>query len=476
MTAPGSAPPAPLAGLRVVDLSRVLAGPLATMTLGDLGADVIKVERPGEGDDTRHWGPPFAGEDAAYFLSLNRNKRSVAIDLKSAEGVGSVRRLAANADVLIENFRRGSMDALGLPLDDLRRANPRLVTCSLTAFGDDAPEAAARPGYDIIVQALCGLMSVTGDPDGGPVKAGVALLDVITGLQATIGILAALAERERTGAGRHVSVSLFDASVAAMVNQAANTLIGGVVPAALGTAHPNIVPYQAFHASDRPFILAAGNDRLFRRTCEVAGHPEWADDERFATNQARVTSRDALISLLGAVFGTRPVRDWLDALDRASVPCSPIRNMAEVFESPEGAALVDEVADPARGGVLRLVANPLRFDGMRLEMRLSPPVLGADTQAVLEPWARRSRSREPGQKHWKRGRSHSRSSMPCPTRPTGSQRSSSPVAGTDRCTVATSPLRPRRERSRRSAKEGPCSTSASAAGRPACRWPNDAPD
>jgi crotonobetainyl-CoA:carnitine CoA-transferase CaiB-like acyl-CoA transferase len=377
-----TSPPAPLEGVRVVDLSRVLAGPLATMTLADLGADVVKVERPDGGDDTRHWGPPFAGDDAAYFLSLNRNKRSVTADLKTPGGAEAVRRLANEADVLIENFRPGLMAQLGLGLDDLRRANPRLVTCSLTAFGDDAGEP-SRPGYDIIVQAMCGLMSVTGEPGGGPVKAGVALLDVVTGLQAAIGILAALAERACTGVGRHVSVSLFDASVAAMVNQAANTLIGGMVPSALGTEHPNIVPYQAFMAADRPFIVAAGNDRLFRRTCEVVGHAEWADDDRFTTNQARVAHRSELVPMLADRFASRRAGEWLAALDDAAVPCSPIRTMDEVFDSPEGAALVDEVDDPARGGSLRLVANPLRFDGRRLPTRLAPPVLGADDEDVL---------------------------------------------------------------------------------------------
>ena len=379
---PEASPPAPLAGLRVVDLSRVLAGPLATMTLADLGADVVKVERPDGGDDTRHWGPPFTGDDAAYFLSLNRNKRSATADLKTSEGAEAVRRLAARCDVLIENFRPGLMAELGLGLDDLRRSNPRLVTCSLTAFGDDTPDAAARPGYDIIVQAMCGLMSVTGEPGGAPVKAGVALLDVVTGLQAAIGILAALAERERTGVGRHVSVSLFDASVAAMVNQAANTLIGGVVPSALGTAHPNIVPYQAFLAADRPFIVAAGNDRLFRRTCEVVGRSEWADDERFSTNQARVAHRSELVPMLAERFASRPAEEWLAALEETAVPCSAIRTMDEVFDSPEGAALIDEVDDPAREGSLRLVANPLRFDGRRLPTRSAPPVLGADSEEV----------------------------------------------------------------------------------------------
>lgn len=377
--------PAPLAGVRVVDLSRVLAGPLATMTLGDLGADVVKVERPGEGDDTRHWGPPFAGNDAAYFLSLNRNKRSVAVDLKTPEGVAAIRRLVAGSDVLIENFRPGLMADLGLPLDELRSANPRMITCSLTAFGDDAPEAASRPGYDIIVQALSGLMSITGEREGEPTKAGVALLDVVTGLYATVGILAALQERERTGVGRHVSVSLFDASVAAMVNQASNFLIGGVVPVAMGSQHPNIVPYQVFHGSDRPFVLAGGNDRIFGRTCEVVGHPEWARDERFATNQARVAHRDELVARLASVFATRSAEAWLKDLEAASVPCSPIRTMDEVFAAPEGAALIETVEDEARGATLRLVADPLRFDGARLPIRLAPPILGAHDDEVLGP-------------------------------------------------------------------------------------------
>ena len=370
-----SVPPAPLAGVRVLDLSRILAGPLCTMMLADLGADVLKVERPGEGDDTRHWGPPFAGDDAAYFLALNRNKRSAAVDLGAPDGAELIRRLAADADVLIENFRPGLMARFGLGLDELRAANPRLVTCSLTAFGDDVAEAAARPGYDIIMQALSGLMSVTGEPGGEPTKAGVALLDVITGLYATIGILAALHERDETGRGRHVSVALFDASVAAMVNQAANYLIGGVVPAPMGTAHPNIVPYQVFHASDRPFVLAAGNDRLFARTCDVLGRSEWASDERFATNEARVANRAALVQLLGDAFPARPAGEWLAALEAAGVPCSPIRSMAEVFSSAEGAALVEEVPDAVRG-TIRLVANPIRFDGAAVPVRTPPPRLG----------------------------------------------------------------------------------------------------
>jgi crotonobetainyl-CoA:carnitine CoA-transferase CaiB-like acyl-CoA transferase len=375
--------PLPLSGSRILDLSRVLAGPLATQILGDLGADVIKVERPGDGDDTRRWGPPFVANDAAYFLSLNRNKRSVEVDLKTREGVDAVRRLVAGSDVVIENFRPGLMAELGLAPKDLRRATPGLITCSLTAFNDDTPEAARRPGYDIMAQALSGLMSVTGEPAGGPVKAGVALLDVITGLQAAIGILAALHDRERTGRGRHVSVSLFDASVAAMVNQAANHLLGGVVAGPMGTAHPNICPYQAFHASDRPFILAAGNDRLFRRTCEVVGHPDWAEDERFVTNEERVRHRGELVPILGEAFAAKPASEWIGALEAASVPCAPIRAMDEVFAAPEGAALVESVTDPARGTTLRLVRNPIRFDGRTLDTRRAPPLLGEHSDEIL---------------------------------------------------------------------------------------------
>jgi crotonobetainyl-CoA:carnitine CoA-transferase CaiB-like acyl-CoA transferase len=373
----------PLSGTRVVDLSRVLAGPLATQTLADLGADVIKVERPEVGDDTRHWGPPFVQGDAAYFLSLNRNKRSVSVDLKTAEGRDLVRRLARGSDVLIENFRPGLMADLGLALEGLRRESPRLITCSLTAFGDESPETATRPGYDIIVQALSGLMSVTGAPKGEPVKAGVALLDAIAGMYATIGILAALHERDRTGRGRHVSVALLDASVAAMLNQAANFLIGGVVPAPMGTAHPNICPYQAFHGSDRPFILAAGNDRLFRRTCEVLDQPTLADDPRFATNEARVRNREELVALLDEAFSARTAAEWLTALEDAAVPCSPILSMDEVFRSPAGAAMVETVDDPGRGTPLRLVRSPIRLDGESLGTRTPPPLLGEHTEEVV---------------------------------------------------------------------------------------------
>lgn len=377
---------APLAGVRVVDFSRVLAGPLATMILADLGADVIKVERPGTGDDTRGWGPPFVGEDAAYFLSLNRNKRSVALDLQSPRGAGAARALSRTADVVVENFRPGLMASFGLDYESLAADNPGLVYCSLVAFSEEG-ERASRPGYDIIVQALSGLMSFTGHPGGEPTKVGVALLDVIAGLYAANGIQAALLGRGRTGRGRKISVSLFEASVAALVNQAANYLLGGVVPGPMGNQHPNIVPYQLFETADRPFILAAGNDKLFRLTCEVAGRAELADDPAFSTNEARVRNRADLIPVLQEIFRTKPAAQWLAALEDMGVPCAPVRRLDEVFASPEGAAVIQEVEDPGRGA-LRLVADPIRLSGELPTVRRPPPRLGEHTEEVLSELAR----------------------------------------------------------------------------------------
>ena len=369
----------PLAGIRVADFSRVLAGPLATMLLGDLGADVVKVERPETGDDTRGWGPPFVEGDAAYFLSLNRNKRSVALDLGTDEGRSAARRLALASDVVVENFRPGLMRRFGLDHETLSAERADLVYCSLTAFGEGA---GSRPGYDIIVQALSGLMSFTGQPGGEPTKVGVALLDVICGLYAANAIQAALVRRASTGRGGRVTVSLFDASVAALVNQAANYLLGGLVPEPLGNAHPNIVPYQLFRASDRPFILAAGNDRLFERACEVIGRPELATDERFVTNADRVRHRDALIPILSEAFAARTADEWVDALEAASVPSAPVRSIDDVFASEEGAATIQEVDDPVRG-LLRLVADPIHVDGREPPVRLPPPRLGEHTDEVL---------------------------------------------------------------------------------------------
>jgi crotonobetainyl-CoA:carnitine CoA-transferase CaiB-like acyl-CoA transferase len=374
-------PELPLAGIRVADFSRVLAGPLATMILGDLGADVVKVERPDGGDDTRRWGPPFVGEDAAYFLALNRNKRSIALDLSSDEGSATARRLALSADVMVENFRPGLMRRFGLDHETLAREHPRLVSCSLVAFSE-AGGSASRPGYDIIVQALSGLMSFTGDPGGEPTKVGVALLDVIAGLYAAIGIQAALLGRERTGRGERILVSLFEASLAALVNQGANYLLGGVVPRPMGNAHPNIVPYQMFHANDRPFILAAGNDRLFERAAEAIGRPDLAADPRFATNADRVRHRDALVGELQREFATDASSRWVEVLERAGVPCAPIRSLDEVFAAPEAMAAVQRVADPR--GELALVADPIRVGGERLAVRRPPPRLGEHTREILD--------------------------------------------------------------------------------------------
>jgi crotonobetainyl-CoA:carnitine CoA-transferase CaiB-like acyl-CoA transferase len=375
----------PLAGIRIADFSRVLAGPLATMILGDLGADVIKIERPNGGDDTRGWGPPFVGQDAAYFLALNRNKRSVVLDLATEEGAATARAIARTADVVVENFRPGLMAAFGLDHETLVRENPRLVSCSLVAFSETG-ESAARPGYDIIVQALSGLMSFTGHPGGEPTKVGVALLDVIAGLYAANGIQAALLGRDRTGAGARIVVSLFEASLAALVNQGANYLLGGVVPRPLGNAHPNIVPYQLFRAADRPFILAAGNDRLFERAAAVIGRPELASDPRFVTNAGRVRNREELVSAMQNAFAAVPVRTWIDSLTAAGVPCAPVRALDEVFASPEAESVVQRVSD-ARGE-LRLVADPIRVGGALLDVRRPPPRLGEHTLEVLQELGR----------------------------------------------------------------------------------------
>jgi crotonobetainyl-CoA:carnitine CoA-transferase CaiB-like acyl-CoA transferase len=370
----------PLEGVRILDFSRVLAGPLCTMILGDLGADVIKVEQPGEGDETRGWGPPFVGDDAAYFLAVNRNKRSVALDLATPEGARAARALVGTADVVLENFRPGLMQRFGLDYGTLRKQNPGLIYCAISAYAGEP--GTSRPGYDIVMQAVSGLMSITGPRGGGPVKVGVAVLDVVAGLYAAVGILAALEARQRTGRGDRLEISLFEASVAALVNQAANHLVSGVVPGPMGTEHPNIVPYQVFPAADRPFVLAAGNDRLFERTCQAIGRPELGTDERFATNGDRVRNRDVLIPLLAALFADRPADEWLRLLEGAGVPCAPVRRLDEVFASPEGRAAVEEVDDASRG-VLRLVASPIRLEGTGQAKSRPPPRLGEHTEEVL---------------------------------------------------------------------------------------------
>jgi crotonobetainyl-CoA:carnitine CoA-transferase CaiB-like acyl-CoA transferase len=360
----------PFSGLIVADFSRVLAGPYASMLLGDLGADVIKVERPGTGDDTRAWGPPWRDGVSTYYLSLNRNKRSVVLDLADEGDRALARKLAVRADVLLESFRPGLMASWGLDGDALRADNPRLVSCSVTAFGS-GERAAGMPGYDFLLQAMGGLMSVTGEADGRPLKTGAAVVDLICGLLATIGIQAALAERAGTGRGRHVEVSLMDSALAALLNQGTAWVAGGVVPSRRGNRHPSIVPYETYEAADRPFAVAVGNDRLFARLCEAVGLPDLPADERFASNEARVANVDALAAALEAVFRTEPAGTWVERLRTAGVPVGPINGVDEAFAL--AAELGMEPTDDAHR--VPLITPPLRLGGERPEIRLPPPRL-----------------------------------------------------------------------------------------------------
>jgi len=389
--------PAPLTGLKVLDLSRVLAGPWAGQMLADLGADVVKVERPGAGDDTRSWGPPYLKDEqghdtreAAYFLCANRNKRSIAIDIAQPEGQQLVRRLAQQADVLLENFKLDGLKAYGLDYPSLKALNPRLVYCSITGFGQTGPYA-ARAGYDFLIQGMGGLMSATGRADGeegaGPQKVGVALVDVMTGLYATIAVQAALAEREKSGQGQHIDLALLDVQIATLANQAANYLAGGVVPRRMGNAHPNIVPYQDFPTADGDMILAIGNDGQFAKFCAIAGHPEWATDERFATNPQRVAHRATLIPLLRQATVMRTTQQWVQALEGAGVPCGPINRLDDVFADPQVQArgVRIELPHPTAGRV-PLVANPIRLSESPVTYRRAPPLLGEHTGEVLRDW------------------------------------------------------------------------------------------
>ncbi|AWJ92254.1 CoA transferase (plasmid) [Azospirillum baldaniorum] len=380
--------PGPLSHVRVLELSRVLAGPWAAQTLADLGADVIKVERPGAGDDTRAWGPPWAGEESAYFLSTNRGKRSITIDFERPEGQELVRKLAAQADVVIENFKVGGLVKYGLDYDSLKAINPGLVYCSITGFGQDGPYA-KRAGYDFMIQGMGGLMSITGQPDteagGGPVKVGVAVTDVFTGLYATIGVLGALAHRDRTGEGQWVNLALLDVQVAVLANQAMNYLVGGKAPQRLGNAHPNIVPYQAFATLDGHIILAVGNDGQFAKFCQVAGRPELAQDPRYATNPARVANRKELVPILELLLEQRTSRDWLAALEAVGVPCGPINDVSQVFADPHVQArhIHQDLPHPTAGTV-PTVASPIRYSATPIEHTAAPPTLGQHTDAVLE--------------------------------------------------------------------------------------------
>lgn len=383
-----------LSHLRVLDLSRVLAGPWSGQILADLGADVIKVERPGSGDDTRAWGPPFLkdaqGEntsEAAYYLSANRNKRSVTIDFTQPEGQRLVRELAARSDIVIENFKVGGLAAYGLDYQSLKAVNPKLIYCSITGFGQTGPYA-KRAGYDFMIQGLGGLMSLTGRPDGeegaGPVKVGVALTDILTGLYSTVAILAALAHRDQAGVGQHIDMALLDVQVACLANQAMNYLTTGNPPRRLGNAHPNIVPYQDFPTADGDFILTVGNDGQFRKFAEVAGQPQWADDPRFATNKQRVANRTELIPLIRQATVFKTTAEWVQQLEVAGVPCGPINDLAQMFQDPQVVARGLAVALPhVLAGSVPQVASPIRLSETPVEYRHAPPLLGEHTEVVL---------------------------------------------------------------------------------------------
>ncbi|MBT5047432.1 MAG: CoA transferase [Rhodospirillaceae bacterium] len=384
----------PLSHLRVLDMSRILAGPWAAQTLADLGAEVIKVERVGSGDDTRSWGPPFIKdtdgnetEESAYFLSTNRGKKSLALDIAKPEGQEIIRKLVAKTDILIENYKVGGLAAYGLGYEDLKKINPGLIYCSITGFGQTGPFS-TRAGYDFLIQAMGGLMSVTGEPDrmpgAGPQKIGVALTDILTGLYTTIAALTGIAKRDSTGEGCHVDMALLDVTTATMANQALNFLVTGTAPGRMGNAHPNIVPYEAFEASDMYLIVAVGNDGQYQRFVEAAGHPELASDDRFDTNAARVANREILIPIIRDFMKQRTGSDWIATLEKVGVPCGPINNMEQVFAHPQiqHRGLRMELEHPLAGSVPQ-VANPIRFTGQPHSYQGAPPTLGQHSDDVL---------------------------------------------------------------------------------------------
>ena len=372
-----------LQNIRVLDLSRVLAGPYCTMLLGDYGADVIKVEVPGRGDDTRQWGPPWAGGESAYYLSVNRNKRSITVNLKHAEGLDLIRRLASSADVLVENFEVGALARFGLDFERLHALNRRLILCSITGYGQSGPWS-DRPGYDFIVQAEGGLMSITGEPDGQPMKVGVAIADIMAGMFACNAILAALHHREQTGEGQHIDVSLFDSQLAWLANVGQNYLVSGKEPNRFGNAHANIVPYQTFQTSDGWIALAIGNDGQFARFCEAADCAKLASDPRFATNPARVENRNELISLLNDIFIEHTRAEWLEILERAKVPHGAINTIPQALAHPQAVAreMVQTVSHP-NAGEIELVGPATKFSSTPAQIQRHPPLLGEHTDEVL---------------------------------------------------------------------------------------------
>ncbi len=377
----------PLAGVRVLDLSRVLAGPWCTQLLADLGAQVIKIERPGAGDDTRHWGPPWHVDEgdkvAAYFLSANRGKRSATIDFATDEGASLVRRLAGYSDVVVENFKVGGLARFGLDPASLHDCNPRLVIASITGFGQDGPYA-GRAGYDYIIQAMGGLMSITGKPDdepgGEPMRVGVAVADLFTGMYTAVAILSALFRREKSGEGAHIDMALFDTQLAMLANQASNALVSGQDPPRQGNTHPNIVPYQTFQAADQRIVIAVGNDRQFARLAAMCGHPEWVTDERFATNSARVANRESIVGSIAECISSKPAAEWLDLLQELGIPAGPINTVTQALSDVQAQhrAMVRMLAGTP------VVGSPIRIDGERADSDLPPPKLGEHTADVLQ--------------------------------------------------------------------------------------------
>jgi len=373
-----------LAHLRVLDLSRVLAGPWASQVLADLGAEVIKVERPLAGDDTRAWGPPYLAGESAYFISTNRGKKSITVDLSRPEGQEIVRRLAARSDALLENFKAGALERYGLGYAQLAPLNPRLVYCSISGFGQTGPYR-DRAGYDFLVQGMGGLMSITGEPEGEPMKVGVAVTDILTGMYAATAILAALTHRDRSGRGQHIDLALLDVQVAMLANQAESFLVTGSPPERMGNAHPSIVPYRAFAARDGHLVLAVGNDGQFARLCTVAGRPELASDARFATNAARVRNRRELEPMLAAIIAQRPRQEWIASLEAAGVPCGPINDLAQVFADPQVRHRGLQVEAPhAQAGTVPMVRSPLRLSETPARSDVPPPLLGEHTFEVLK--------------------------------------------------------------------------------------------
>ncbi len=372
-----------LSGIRVLDLSRILAGPYCTMILGDQGAEVLKVERPSVGDDTRTWGPPFAGGESAYFLCCNRNKKSIVIDLKTPEGVALVKELANVSDVLVENFTPGLMKRFGLDYESLREENPRLVYCSITAYGQDGPYR-DRPGYDMVLSAVGGLMGITGERDGPPCKVGVAITDVLTGVYASGAITAALLWRERSGRGQFIDCSLLDAQVSGLANIASNYLVAGKEATRWGTAHESIIPYQVFDTKDHPIAIAVANQKLWVNFCKVVGKAEWANDPRFETNPKRVENREQLLPLVIELLAQKPCAEWMELFVAASVPCGPVNNMERLMADPQvhHRKMIEEVPHPTIG-TLRLAGIPIKYSETPGAVRLPPPLLGQHTDEVL---------------------------------------------------------------------------------------------